>query len=59
MPVEQKRLTVVGAQRFVDALAVQEPVIEDRDDRVFLVEHAPVDVNGRGHEIEGTTGDQR
>ena len=31
VPVEQERLAVVGAQRLVDAFAVQEPVIEDRD----------------------------
>ena len=45
--VEEERLAVVGAQRLVDALAVQEPVIEDRDDRVLLVGHAPVDVHRR------------
>ena len=35
--VEEERLAVVGAQRLVDAFAVQEPVIEDRDDRVLLI----------------------
>ena len=33
VPIEEKRLPVVGAQRLVDALAVQEAVIEDRDRR--------------------------
>ena len=33
VPVEEKWLAVVGAQRLVDALAVEKAVIEDRDRR--------------------------
>ena len=45
VPVEEERLAVVGAERLVDAFAVEKPVIEDGDDGVLLVGHAPVDVD--------------
>ena len=48
--VEEERLAVVGPQRLVDALAVQKPVIEHRDDGVLLIGHAAVDVDRRCHE---------
>src|SRR5207245_9532702 len=47
--VEEERMTVIGPQRLVHALAVQNPVIEDRDRRVLLIDHAPVDVHSGGH----------
>ena len=40
---------VVGAQRLVDAFAVEEAVVEDRDDGVLLIGHAAVDVDRRCH----------
>jgi len=47
--IEEKGLAVEGAERLVNAFAVEEPVIEDRDDRVLLVVHAAVDVHRRRH----------
>ena len=52
--VEEERLAVVGPQRFVDAFAVEKPVIEDRDDRVLLVGHAAVDVDRGCHRTKRT-----
>ena len=54
VPVEQERLAAVGPQRFVDTLAVQESVIEHRNDGVFLIEDAAVDVHHRLHVSERT-----
>ena len=45
VPLVQKRHAVVGAQRLVDALAVEEPVIVDGDDGVLGPCDLPVDVN--------------
>ena len=50
VPVEEKRLAVVGPERLVHALAVEKSVVEDRDDRVLLVEHPAVDVHRRCHD---------
>ena len=55
VPIEEKRLAVVGAPRLVDALAVQKAVIEDRDDGVLLIEHAAVDVDRGCHRFEAIT----
>ena len=41
----EERHAVVGAQRLVDALAVEEPVIEDRNDRLSAARDRPVDVD--------------
>ena len=49
VPIEQKRLAVVGPQRFVHALTVQKPVIEHRDDRMLLVDDTAVDVDCGSH----------
>ena len=54
MSIEKKGLAVVGTERFVHALAVQKPVIENRDRRVFLIEDTAVDVDHRTHEYERT-----
>ena len=37
MPVEQERLAVVGAQCLVHAVAIEKPVVEDRDDRLVAI----------------------
>ena len=50
--LEQERLAVVRAQRFIDAFAVQKSVIEHRDDGVFLIADAPVDVDDGCHRRE-------
>jgi hypothetical protein len=43
--IEQERLAVVGPQCLVHAFAVQEPVVEHRNHRVLLIEHAAVDIH--------------
>ena len=45
VPIVEERHAVVGAQRFVDAFAVQETVIVDRDDGVLRPRDPAVDVN--------------
>ena len=59
MSIEEKRLAVVRPPGLVHAFAVQEPVIEDRDHGVLLVEQAAVDVDRRCHQLESTTGHAR
>jgi hypothetical protein len=49
VPIVEKRPAVVGAQRLVNALAVQESVVEHRDDRVTLVGDPSVYVDRRCH----------
>ena len=47
--VEQEHPAVVGSDRLVDAFAVQEAVIEHRDDGVGLVQQAAVHVHHCAH----------
>jgi len=47
--VEEKRPAVIGAHRFVDALAVQKAVIKDGDHRLALRGDTPIDVDRCGH----------
>jgi len=42
MPIEEEEPTVVRAQRLVNALAIEEAMVEDRDDRVALAADLPV-----------------
>src|SRR6266550_1372432 len=51
MPIEEKRPLIVGAERFIHALAVQKSVIEYRHDRVRFVADFSVDVDDRRHKL--------
>ena len=45
VPVVQERPPVIRAHRFVDALAVEEAVVEHRDDGIAIAADAAVDVD--------------
>jgi len=47
--VVEKRAPVIGAHRFVDALAVEEAVIEDGDHRIALRRDASINIDHRRH----------
>ena len=49
VPIEEERLPMVRAQRLVDALAVQEAVIEDRNRRRRRVGDPAVHIDHRTH----------
>src|ERR1700733_4414286 len=47
--VEEKGLPIVGAQRFVNAFAVEEPVIEDGNHGLLRAGHDTIDVDNGSH----------
>jgi hypothetical protein len=47
--VVEERQPVVGAERLVDALAVDEPVVVDRHHRLPGRRDPPIDVYGTAH----------
>ena len=49
VPLEQERPPIVGAQRLVNALAVQEPMVEHRDDGLFPRHDLSVHVDDGSH----------